>query len=135
LPEREGTDRIGIIDFQDAVMGHAAYDVVSLTQDARVDLAPGLELQLLGYYTQLRKEVDPNFNVSAFARDYSVMGAQRGTKILGIFARLNQRDGKPAYLKHLPRIERYVRTCLAHPVMGELKSWYQTNVPGLFPSE
>jgi N-acetylmuramate 1-kinase len=135
LPEREGTDRIGIIDFQDAVMGHAAYDVVSLSQDARVDLAHGLELQLLGYYAQLRREADPNFNVSAFARDYSVMGAQRGTKILGIFARLNQRDGKPVYLKHLPRIENYVRTCLAHPVMSELKTWYEVNIPGLFPSD
>jgi N-acetylmuramate 1-kinase len=134
LPHREGTDRIGIIDFQDAVMGHPAYDVVSLAQDARVDLPHGLELQLLSYYAQLRKQADPTFNMSAFARDYSVMGAQRGTKILGIFARLNQRDGKPAYLKHLPRIEQYVRTCLAHPVMGELKSWYETNVPGLFPS-
>jgi N-acetylmuramate 1-kinase len=133
LPDREGTDRIGIIDFQDAVIGHAAYDVVSLAQDARVDLAPGLELQLLGYYAQLRKEADSNFNMSAFARDYSVMGAQRNTKILGIFARLNQRDGKPAYLKHLPRIEQYTRTCLAHPVMSELKAWYESNVPGLFP--
>jgi N-acetylmuramate 1-kinase len=135
LPEREGTNRIGIIDFQDAVMGHPAYDVVSLAQDARVDLAPGMELQLLGYYAKLRKDADPTFNVASFARDYSLMGAQRGTKILGIFARLNQRDGKPAYLKHLPRIENYVRTCLVHPVMSDLKDWYQTHVPGFFPAE
>jgi N-acetylmuramate 1-kinase len=135
LPERQGTDRIGIIDFQDAVMGHAAYDVVSLAQDARVDLPPGLELQLLGHYAKLRRMADPAFDVPAFARDYAALGAQRGTKILGIFARLNQRDGKPAYLKHLPRIESYVRACLAHPVLSDLKAWYQDNVPGLFPEE
>jgi N-acetylmuramate 1-kinase len=135
LPERQGTDRIGIIDFQDAVMGHAAYDVVSLAQDARVDLPAGLELQLLGHYAKLRKAADPAFDIPAFARDYAALGAQRGTKILGIFARLNQRDGKPAYLKHLPRIESYVRACLAHPVLSDLKAWYQDNVPGLFPEE
>ncbi|MFM9972953.1 MAG: tRNA (adenosine(37)-N6)-threonylcarbamoyltransferase complex ATPase subunit type 1 TsaE [Beijerinckiaceae bacterium] len=135
LPDREGSDRIGIIDFQDAVMGHAAYDVVSLTQDARVDLEPGLELQLLGYYAKLRRAADPAFNVPAFARDYAALGAQRATKILGIFARLNQRDGKPAYLRHLPRIENYTRSCLEHPVLSDLKSWYQAHVPGLFPEE
>jgi N-acetylmuramate 1-kinase len=135
LPERQGTDRIGIIDFQDAVMGHAAYDVVSLAQDARVDLPAGLELQLLGHYAKLRRAADPAFDIPAFARDYAALGAQRGTKILGIFARLNQRDGKPAYLRHLPRIENYVRACLAHPVLSDLKAWYRDNVPGLFPEE
>jgi N-acetylmuramate 1-kinase len=63
------------------------------------------------------------------------MGAQRATKILGIFARLNKRDGKPGYLKHLPRIEAYARTSLAHPALKDLKAWYQANVPGLFPVE
>jgi N-acetylmuramate 1-kinase len=133
LPEREGLKRIGLIDFQDAVMGHPAYDVASLAQDARVDLPEGLELKLVGHYARLRRAADPAFDMVGFARDYSIMGAQRGTKILGIFARLDRRDGKPGYLKHLPRIETYVRTCLAHPALGELKSWYEANVPGLFP--
>jgi N-acetylmuramate 1-kinase len=135
LPEREGLKRIGIIDFQDAVMGHPAYDVASLAQDARVDLPEGLELRLVGHYARTRRAADPDFNMPAFARDYSVMGAQRATKILGIFARLNKRDGKPTYLKHLPRIEGYIRACLAHPSLAELRAWYQTNVPGLFPEE
>ncbi|MGL4240281.1 MAG: tRNA (adenosine(37)-N6)-threonylcarbamoyltransferase complex ATPase subunit type 1 TsaE [Beijerinckiaceae bacterium] len=133
LPGREGLRRIGIIDFQDAVMGHPAYDVASLAQDARVDLPEGLELRLVGHYARLRKAADPDFGMAAFARDYSIMGAQRATKILGIFARLDRRDGKPQYLKHLPRIEAYARTCLAHPALAELRAWYQTHIPGLFP--
>jgi N-acetylmuramate 1-kinase len=133
LPQREGLKRIGVIDFQDAVMGHPAYDVASLAQDARVDMPEGLELRLVGHYARLRKAQDAGFNMAAFARDYSIMGAQRNTKILGIFARLNRRDGKPGYLKHLPRIEAYVRTSLAHPALAELRAWYQANVPGLYP--
>ncbi len=135
LPERQGIGRIGLIDFQDAVLGHAAYDVASLAQDARVDLEPGLEIRLLGAYAKLRREKDPAFNVPLFARDYSVMAAQRATKILGIFARLKHRDGKPGYIRHLPRIEGYVRSALAHPALAELRSWYQSNIPGLFPED
>jgi N-acetylmuramate 1-kinase len=135
LPYREGNKRIGLIDFQDAVMGHAAYDVASLAQDARVDLDDGLEIRLLGHYVKLRREVDATFNVPTFVRDYAVMAAQRNTKILGIFARLNQRDGKPGYLRHLPRIENHVRTSLAHPALADLRAWYQTHVPGLIPDE
>jgi hypothetical protein len=135
LPDRDGLKRIGIIDFQDAVMGHPAYDVASLAQDARVDLPEGLELRLVGHYARMRRAADPDFNMPAFARDYSVMGAQRATKILGIFARLNKRDGKPGYLKHLPRIEGYIRACLAHPALAEIRSWYRDNIPGLFPEE
>ncbi len=135
LPKREGVARIGLIDFQDAVMGHPAYDLASLAQDARVDLPEGLELRLLGTYVTLRRQDDPQFNIATFARDYAAMAAQRNTKILGIFARLNQRDGKPGYLKHLPRIEAYVRSSLAHPALAGLKDWYQVHVPGLYPDE
>lgn len=135
LPEREGIRRIGLIDFQDAVLGHAAYDVASLAQDARIDLEQGIEIRLVGFYAKLRRQQDPEFDVPLFARDYSVLAAQRATKILGIFARLNQRDGKPAYLKHLPRIEAYLRSSLAHPALAELRGWYQSNVPGLYPDE
>jgi tRNA threonylcarbamoyl adenosine modification protein YjeE len=135
LPDRQGLKRIGIIDFQDAVMGHPAYDVASLAQDARVDLPEGLELKLVGHYARLRKAADPGFDMPGFARNYSIMGAQRGTKILGIFARLDRRDGKPGYLKHLPRIEAYVRTSLTHPALAELRAWYRANVPGLYPDK
>jgi N-acetylmuramate 1-kinase len=133
LPAREGSRRIGIIDFQDTVLGPPAYDVAALLQDARVDVPDELELKLLGHYARTRKAADAGFDMSAFARAYAVMGAQRNTKILGIFRRLEKRDGKPQYLRHLPRIERSVRKNLAHPAMADLKAWYVANLPWLFP--
>ena len=69
--------------------------------------------------------------MAAFARAYMTLAAQRATKVLGIFARLDQRDGKPQYLAHLPRIESYLKKCLRHPALAELKSWYDSNLPGL----
>ncbi len=129
LPEREGVEKIGLIDFQDAMMGPAAYDVASLLQDARVTVPEALELQLLSRYATQRKKDDPSFDMAAFARLYAIMGAQRATKILGIFARLDQRDGKPGYLKHLPRIYAYLQRCLAHPALAEVKRWVDARVP------
>jgi aminoglycoside/choline kinase family phosphotransferase len=133
LPERPEGRRIGLIDYQDAVLGPPAYDVASLLQDARVDVDEALEIRLLGQYARLRREASPDFDMAVFARDYAVMGAQRATKILGIFARLNHRDGKPRYLAHLPRIERYLGRCLSHPALAELAAWYRLHVPGFGP--
>jgi tRNA threonylcarbamoyl adenosine modification protein YjeE len=133
MPEREGLQRVGLIDFQDAVLGSPAYDVASLLQDARVTVPPDLELKLIGYYARERKAADPAFDVSGFARAYAIMAAQRATKILGIFARLDRRDGKPHYLKHLPRIEAYLIRNLAHPALAKLKVWYETYLPRLIP--
>jgi hypothetical protein len=132
LPEREGLARVGLIDFQDAVLGHPAYDVMSLAQDARVDVDPALELRLIGAYARAQKAADPAFDLAAFAEAYAILGAQRNTKILGIFARLDKRDGKSAYLKHLPRIGGYLRRNLDHPALAELKAWHQTHLPSLF---
>jgi N-acetylmuramate 1-kinase len=132
LPRREGVQRVGLLDFQDALLGHPAYDCVSLMQDARVDVPEDLELKLVSHYARLRKSADPAFDMGDFARAYAVLGAQRATKILGIFARLDRRDGKPHYLRHLPRIERYIRRDLSHPVLSDLKVWYETNLPSLF---
>jgi N-acetylmuramate 1-kinase len=131
LAEREGLARVGIIDFQDCVMGHPAYDVVSLLQDARVTVPNDIEIRLLGHYAQMRKAASPDFDMAAFARAYAILGAQRATKILGIFARLDKRDGKPQYLAHMPRVTRYLRKNLAHPAMAPLKEWYAANLPGL----
>lgn len=132
LPQRQGTARVGVIDFQDAVLGHPAYDLVSLTQDARVDVPDELEMRLLGHYARLRREADPDFDMAAFARAYAILGAQRATKILGIFARLDQRDRKPQYLVHLPRVEAYLRKGLRHPALADLGAWYAANLPALF---
>ncbi len=133
MPQREGIARVGIIDFQDAVLGPPAYDVASLLQDARVTVPPDLELRLIGLYARERRAADPTFDVSGFARAYAIMGAQRATKILGIFARLDRRDGKPHYLKHLPRVETYLTRNLAHPALGKLKAWYESYLPRLIP--
>ncbi|MEN3929950.1 tRNA (adenosine(37)-N6)-threonylcarbamoyltransferase complex ATPase subunit type 1 TsaE [Microvirga sp. W0021] len=131
LPEREGVKRLGVIDFQDAVLGHPSYDVASLLQDARVDVAPDLELKLLGHYIRERRALDETFDMASFARAYAIMGAQRATKILGIFARLDKRDHKPQYLNHLPRIENYLRRNLAHPALAQLKEWFDAYLPHL----
>ena len=109
LPAREDHARLGLIDFQDAVIGHPAYDLASLGQDARIDVPAALELRLLAAYGQARRNDDASFDLAGFARAYAILGTQRNTKIAGIFARLDKRDGKPAYLKHLPRIEAYLR--------------------------
>jgi aminoglycoside/choline kinase family phosphotransferase len=103
--------------------------VASLLQDARVDVAEAMELTLLGRYAQARQADDPQFNLAGFVALYALMAAQRATKILGIFARLDRRDGKPHYLRHMPRVWRYLQRSLAHPTLGPLKSWYDAHVP------
>ena len=132
LEEREGLAKVGLIDFQDAVLGHPAYDLVSLGQDARVDVPAALELRLLAAYGAARRADAPDFDLASFARAYAILGAQRNTKIAGIFARLDKRDGKPVYLQHLPRIEAYLRRNLEHPALEELKGWYEAHMPKLF---
>ncbi len=129
LPQREGLARLGLLDFQDAVMGPAAYDVASLLQDARVDVPEATEMTLLGRYVVGRQSATPGFDAAAFLELYATMGAQRATKILGIFARLARRDGKPQYLRHLPRIRRYLRHALAHPALAALKTWCDQHLP------
>ncbi len=129
LAERDGLRRLGLIDFQDAVLGPPAYDLASLLQDARVDIPDELELRLIALYARRRRLQDPSFDMAAFTASYAAMGAQRATKILGIFTRLDRRDGKSQYLAHLPRIERYLTKNLNHPIMAPIKQWYQTHLP------
>ena len=128
LPQRKGLARVGLIDTQDCVMGNAAYDVVSMLQDARVDIDFDFADQLFDYYCHLRSAAGP-FDRAAFAHDFAILGAQRATKILGIFARLFKRDSKPAYLKHIPRVQRYLARNLAHPALAELKEWHDQYLP------
>jgi N-acetylmuramate 1-kinase len=129
LSKRAGLQRIGLIDFQDCVLGPPAYDLASLLQDARVDVHEALELRLMTQYTRGRIEADPAFDVNSLAAAYAAMGAQRATKILGLFARLDKRDGKPQYLVHLPRIERALAKSLAHPLLAPINVWHQTYLP------
>jgi len=129
LPEREGIARVGVIDFQDAMRGPAAYDLVSLLQDARVDVAAELEALLFDHYCAGVAARGTGFDRDAFAFAYAALGAQRNTKIVGIFARLAKRDGKPGYLRHIPRLWRYLERDLAHPRLASLKRWYDRHLP------
>src|SRR6202023_302035 len=133
LGERSGIAQVGIIDFQDAVLGPAAYDLVSLLQDARIDVPEALELALLTRYIKARHAADDSFDPAGFAEIYAIMSAQRNTRLLGTFARLNRRDGKPQYLRHQPRIRTYLSRSLAHPVLSGLREWYAANVPPPIP--
>lgn len=125
LAGEKGTDRIGVIDFQDGLSGHRAYDLASLLQDARRDVPAAIETDLLEFYLTLCPKLDE----AAFRRDYAIIAAQRVTKILGIFIRLWRRDGKKNYLRHIPRLWSYLERSLAHPVLSDYRDWLQTNVP------
>jgi aminoglycoside/choline kinase family phosphotransferase len=129
LPERSGAAKVGILDFQDAVNEHFAFDLVSLLQDARVDVSETLESELLAYYCAAVRRSEPQFDEAEFSFAYNALGAQRNTKILGIFARLAGRDGKPQYLAHLPRIWGYLERNLRHPALGSLAAWYDKYFP------
>ncbi len=127
--DKDGLARLGIIDFQDAVRGHPAYDLASLLQDARVDIDEDFERQMFEHYCQKRLEADGGFDRQAFEECYAILAAQRATKILGIFMRLKQRDGKPGYLQHIPRLWGYLDRTLSAPVLAALKGWYDSAFP------
>jgi N-acetylmuramate 1-kinase len=129
LGDRAEHRRIGLLDFQDAMIGPAAYDLASLLQDARVDVPEAMEMALLGRYARARRASDRYFDVAGFATTYAALAAQRASKILGIFARLDRRDGKPQYLRHIPRVWNYLQRALSHQTMASLGAWYAAHVP------
>jgi tRNA threonylcarbamoyl adenosine modification protein YjeE len=131
LPQRSGLARLGLLDFQDGVMGPPAYDLASLLQDARVDVSEETELALLGRYVRGRSRQQADFDAAQFIKIYATLAAQRASKILGIFARLDLRDGKPQYLRHLPRVWGYLQRSLSHPALEALNAWYIAHVPSL----
>ncbi|MCJ8189950.1 aminoglycoside phosphotransferase family protein [Sphingomicrobium aestuariivivum] len=116
---------LGLLDFQDALAGHAGYDLVSLLQDARRDVDPSLEARMRERFIT-RSGIE---HAATFIADYELLGAQRNVKILGIFTRLWKRDGKPHYLKFQPRMWGLVERNLAHPSLAPLKAWFDANVP------
>ncbi|MBH1944188.1 phosphotransferase [Erythrobacter sp. YJ-T3-07] len=123
LAPDSGAGSQGVIDFQDALVGHPAYDLVSLLQDARRDVTPELEARMLARYRECTDCGDE------FDADYARLGAQRNTKIVGIFARLNERDGKPRYLALIPRVWEALERDLAHPALAPVAQWFETNIP------
>ena len=129
LSERRDTARVGLIDFQDAVAGSGAYDLVSLTEDARRDVAPELAEAATGAYLDAMRRQGTPRDEHTHRTEMAVAAAQRSAKIVGIFARLYQRDGKPRYLSHLPRVWGYLNRDLEHPALAPLKAWYDKTVP------
>ncbi len=113
----------GLIDFQDALVGHPAYDLVSLLQDARRDVAEDLEQAMLARYIERASPDDQ------FLADYARLGAQRNAKIVGIFTRLYKRDGKPRYLDMIPRVWKAMERDLNHPALGPVREWFAANIP------
>lgn len=120
--DRTGFDRIGIIDFQDAMIGPTPYDVASLVQDARVTIESDLAQRMMTAYISERRGLGP-FDEAAFRRDWHLMAAQRNCKLAGIWVRLKERDGKPGYMKHMPRTFAYLEHALSHQVLTPLREW------------
>lgn len=129
LPERSGVARVGLIDFQDAVAGSRAYDLVSLIEDARRDVSPELAEAATAHYLAAMRAQGAGMDEPAFRRDMAVMAAQRNAKIVGIFARLYKRDGKARYLAYLPRVWNYLERDLRHPALADLRAWYDRVIP------
>ncbi len=128
LTEAQGfSGGLALLDFQDALVGHPAYDLVSLLQDARRDVSAELEAAMLDRYCAATGEGE------GFVADYHRLGAQRNAKILGIFARLSRRDGKHRYLAMMPRVWGHLRRDLAHPALGPMAEWFADHVPDDVP--
>lgn len=123
LIDSAGSQGIGLLDFQDALAGHPAYDLVSLLQDARRDVEPAIEAAMLAHYRE-RTGADSSFDAA-----YHVLGAQRNAKIIGIFTRLWRRDGKPRYPALCPRVWGYLERDLAHPALAPVADWFARNIP------
>ncbi len=122
-PRADGSGEQGLIDFQDALVGHPAYDLVSLLQDARRDVSPELERRMLDRYIAA---ADPG---PEFEADYARLGAQRNAKIVGIFTRLARRDGKQRYLSMIPRVWEAMERDLRHPALAPVEAWFAANIP------
>ena len=125
LPNRDGISACGLLDFQDAVAGACAYDFVSLIEDARRDLGPGIAVRAKRRYL----ERFPDLDHQTFAAAAAVLAAGRAAKIIGIFTRLWKRDGKPGYLSHIPRVWNLLEGDLSHPTLEPLRNWFDKAVP------
>ena len=120
---RQGVAHFGLLDFQDALSGHPAYDLASVLEDARRDVSPAIERAMLDRY------IAATGHGAAFEAAYWALAAQRNTRILGVFVRLWKRDGKPGYRKFQPRMWGLLERDLAHPALVPVKSWFDANVP------
>lgn len=124
LPERKGTNKVGLLDFQDALIGHAAYDLVSLLEDARRDVLDATVASALEHYIAIS-----GCSRADLLSAYALLGAQRNAKIIGIFVRLGVRDGKKHYTHYLPRVWKHFLHDLQHPWLKELRDWVDAHIP------
>jgi N-acetylmuramate 1-kinase len=129
LPGRDGAARVGLIDFQDAVAGSKAYDLISLIEDARRDVPAEIAKTTTAHYLKAMRDQGTPLDEAVYRGEMAVMAAQRNAKIVGIFARLFKRDGKPRYLSYLPRVWGYLNRDLDHPALAPLKAWYDRIIP------
>ncbi|MET3856756.1 tRNA (adenosine(37)-N6)-threonylcarbamoyltransferase complex ATPase subunit type 1 TsaE [Rhizobium sp. OAE497] len=120
--EKQGVQKIGLIDFQDAMIGPTSYDLASIAQDARVTIEPPLFRELMDGYLDIRRS-QGGFDEASFLKSWAIMSAQRNCKLAGLWVRLLQRDGKPGYLKHMPRTLVYLRVALEHEALAPLREW------------
>lgn len=125
LPGRPGVAACGLLDFQDALLGARAYDLVSLLEDARRDVSPLVVETMLARYLAAMPELDPE----TLLAEYHLLGAQRSAKIVGIFTRLDRRDGKSRYLEHIARLWRLLDQDLRHPALAPVAAWFAEQVP------
>jgi N-acetylmuramate 1-kinase len=125
LDGRDGIASVGLLDFQDAVIGPASYDVVSLLEDARRDVSPALASAMIERYLA----AFPALDYDGFAASYAVLGAQRSAKIVGIFTRLLKRDGKGQYLQHIPRVWRLIEQDVQHAALAPVAAWLERHIP------
>jgi N-acetylmuramate 1-kinase len=126
VPGRQGLMGCGLLDFQDAVIGPQSYDLVSLLEDARRDIAPPLAARIRRRYLDAFPALDP----AAFDASCAILGAQRHAKVIGIFTRLCVRDGKAQYLAHIPRVWRLLEQALQHPALAPMAQWLARHIPG-----
>jgi aminoglycoside/choline kinase family phosphotransferase len=129
LPDRRGTARVGLLDYQDALAGSAAYDLISLLEDARRDTSADLRAAMAARYAAAARARDPAFDADAFAAEAAALAAQRNLKIVGIFARLRLRDGKPAYLDLIPRVWDHLMRDLSAPGLSALSAFVARRIP------
>ncbi len=125
LNDRSNYAACGLLDFQDAVAGSGIYDVVSLLEDARRDIDEALIEEMKMRYTSSFADMD----IDEFEAGFAILGAQRHAKVIGIFARLCMRDGKPIYLEHIPRVWRLLERALQHPILKDVKIWFDHHIP------
>lgn len=125
LKKRQNVQRCGLLDFQDAVCGSRAYDLVSLLEDARYDVPADIQGKMIARYL----EAFPHLDRSSFLESYFILGAQRSAKILGVFTRMYKRYNKSKYLAHLPRVLMWLDQDLRHPSLKKLKDWFDCHMP------